>query len=107
MFFIYVKNLLGKNPRRHTSNKECSIFSTHINLTIPSSGSLDARRTSISINKSNKSKAFTHAMTLINPIISAYARKEKIAKIAPIGPIGFERYKQTFWKPVFLNLTCP
>jgi len=83
------------------------IFSTHPYLITPDSGSLDARRTSILINKSKKSKAFAHAITLINPIISAYARKEIIAKIAPIGPIGFERYKQTFWKPVFLNLTCP
>lgn len=106
MFFIYVKNLLTKMARRHMVKGD-QIFSTHLNLIIPSCGSLDAHRTSISINKSNKSKAFTHAITIINPIIFAYARKEKIAKIAPIGPIGFERYKQTFWKPVFLNLTCP
>lgn len=88
-------------------SKRSPIFSTHLNLIIPSGGSLDAHRTSILINKSKKSKAFAHAITLINPIISAYARKEKIAKIAPVGPIRFEWYKQTFWKPVFLNLTCP
>lgn len=72
------------------------IFSTHPYLITPDNGSLDAHRTSILINKSKKSKAFAHAITLINPIISAYAREEKNAKNAPIGPIGVERCKQPF-----------
>lgn len=95
MFFIYVKNLLTKMARRHMVKGD-QIFSTHPYLITPDSGSLDAHRTSILINKSKKSKAFAHAITLINPIISAYARKEKIAKNAPVGPIGVERCKQPF-----------
>ena len=81
--------------RRHMVKGD-QIFSTHSYLITPDGGPLDAHRTSISINKSNKSKAFAHAITLINPIISAYARKEKIAKTALVGPIGFERCEQTF-----------